>query len=53
MERSFVFYQFATINIFKKIKHFEDYRVICELRDHELVVLVVRLGHRKEVYRKS
>ena len=28
-----------------------DYRVICELRDHELVVLVVRLGHRKEVYR--
>ncbi|WP_018866621.1 MULTISPECIES: type II toxin-antitoxin system RelE/ParE family toxin [unclassified Thioalkalivibrio] len=27
-----------------------DYRVICELRDESLVVLVVRIGHRKEVY---
>ena len=27
-----------------------DYRVICELRDEALVVLVVRIGHRKEVY---
>ncbi|WP_018880435.1 MULTISPECIES: type II toxin-antitoxin system RelE/ParE family toxin [unclassified Thioalkalivibrio] len=26
------------------------YRVICELRDESLVVLVVRIGHRKEVY---
>jgi len=28
-----------------------DYRVICELRDQELVILVVRLGQRKDVYR--
>ena len=28
-----------------------DYRVVCELRDEVLVVLVVRIGHRKEVYR--
>ena len=28
-----------------------DYRVICELRDQELVILVVRLGHQKDVYR--
>ena len=28
-----------------------DYRVICELRDQELVILVIRLGHRKDVYR--
>jgi mRNA interferase RelE/StbE len=28
-----------------------DYRVICELRDEELLVLVLDLGHRREVYR--
>jgi mRNA interferase RelE/StbE len=28
-----------------------DYRLVCELRDEVLVVLVVRIGHRKEVYR--
>jgi mRNA interferase RelE/StbE len=28
-----------------------DYRVVCELRDETLVVLVVRVAHRKEVYR--
>lgn len=27
-----------------------DYRVLCELRDAELVVLVVRVAHRREVY---
>ncbi len=27
-----------------------DYRAICELRDHELIVLVLKIGHRKEVY---
>lgn len=27
------------------------YRVICELRDDALVVLVVRVAHRKEIYR--
>lgn len=29
-----------------------DYRIICELRDEELVVLVVEMGHRSEVYKK-
>lgn len=27
-----------------------DYRLICELQDEVLVVLVVRLGHRKDIY---
>ncbi len=28
-----------------------DYRVICELYDEKVSVLVVRIAHRKEVYR--
>lgn len=28
-----------------------DYRVVYDVRDEELVVLVLRLGHRREVYR--
>ncbi|WP_298780341.1 type II toxin-antitoxin system RelE/ParE family toxin [uncultured Fretibacterium sp.] len=28
-----------------------DYRLVCHLRDDTLVVLVVWLGHRREVYR--
>lgn len=28
-----------------------EYRVLCELRDRELRVLVVQIGNRKEVYR--
>jgi mRNA interferase RelE/StbE len=28
-----------------------DYRLICELRGQELVVLVLKIGHRREVYR--
>jgi mRNA interferase RelE/StbE len=28
-----------------------DYRVICKIQDDRLVVLVVRIGHRREVYR--
>lgn len=28
-----------------------DYRIICELIDSRLVVLVVEIGHRREVYR--
>ncbi|MFB6260763.1 MAG: type II toxin-antitoxin system RelE/ParE family toxin [Thiohalorhabdaceae bacterium] len=27
-----------------------DYRLLCEIRDETLVVLVVRIWHRKEVY---
>ena len=29
-----------------------DYRVIYEIHDNELVVLVVRLGHRRNVYKR-
>lgn len=28
-----------------------DYRVLCELRDKELLVVVITLGHRREIYR--
>jgi mRNA interferase RelE/StbE len=28
-----------------------DYRIICKLEDDRLLVLVVRVAHRKEVYR--
>ena len=28
-----------------------DYRVVCDLQDDRLVVLVVEVGHRREVYR--
>lgn len=28
-----------------------DYRVICELYDKKVSVLVIRIGHRKDVYR--
>ena len=29
------------------------YRIIYEIRDHELVVIVVKVGHRKHVYKKK
>jgi mRNA interferase RelE/StbE len=28
-----------------------DYRLICEIEDDRLIVLVLRVGHRKEIYR--
>ncbi|ROO30830.1 type II toxin-antitoxin system RelE family toxin [Salinisphaera japonica] len=28
-----------------------DYRIICEIREETLIVLVVRIGHRRAVYR--
>lgn len=28
-----------------------DFRLICEIKDYELVVIVIELGHRKEIYR--
>lgn len=28
-----------------------DYRLVCQLQDDKLVVLLVRVGHRKEIYR--
>ncbi len=27
-----------------------DYRVICDIRDAEIVILVIRIGGRKEIY---
>ena len=30
-----------------------DYRVICEIKDRELVILVLRMAHRKGVYNQS
>lgn len=29
----------------------EDYRIICQLEDRELLVLVLQVGHRKRVYK--
>ena len=28
-----------------------DYRIICEIQDQELLVIVVQLGNRKDIYR--
>lgn len=30
-----------------------DYRIIYEIRDDEVIVVVVKVGHRKDVYRRS
>lgn len=27
-----------------------DYRILCEIRDDELIILVATIGHRREVY---
>ena len=27
-----------------------DYRVICEIQDEEIIVLVLEVGHRREIY---
>ena len=28
----------------------EDYRAICQIKNGELIVVVIRIGHRKNVY---
>ena len=28
-----------------------DYRILCQIRDGELLVLVIAIGHRKDVYK--
>ncbi len=28
-----------------------DYRIVCEIRDHELIILVVPIAHRRRVYK--
>ena len=30
----------------------DDYRIICQIEDNQLVVLVLRIEHRREVYSK-
>ena len=39
---------------FKEIWRYRvgDYRLICQLQNDRLVVLVVEIGHRREVYRR-
>ncbi|TNH92894.1 type II toxin-antitoxin system RelE family toxin [Aeromonas hydrophila] len=27
-----------------------DYRVICEIRDNEMVIVAVMVGHRRDIY---
>lgn len=29
-----------------------NYRVLCEIRDDDLVVLAIEIGHRREIYRR-
>ncbi|MGB9029613.1 MAG: type II toxin-antitoxin system RelE/ParE family toxin [Acidobacteriaceae bacterium] len=31
--------------------HVGDYRIVCNIQDKKVVVLVLRIGHRREVYR--
>jgi mRNA interferase RelE/StbE len=28
-----------------------DYRLICKIEDHRLLILILRVGHRREIYR--
>jgi mRNA interferase RelE/StbE len=28
-----------------------DYRLICQIKDSELIILVINAGHRKEIYK--
>jgi mRNA interferase RelE/StbE len=30
-----------------------DYRIIYEIKDEEVIVVVVKVGHRKDMYRRS
>lgn len=27
-----------------------DYRIICEIKDEEIIILVLEIGHRREIY---
>ena len=38
-------------NTFHKVRS-GDYRIIYEIHDHKLVILIVKIGHRKDVYKK-
>lgn len=28
-----------------------DYRLICQIKDHELIILLLEIGHRKDIYK--
>lgn len=30
-----------------------DYRLICEIKDEEIIILVLEIGHRREIYNKN
>ena len=30
-----------------------DYRLICEIQDNELIILALRVGHRRDIYKKA
>ncbi|MCK5784241.1 MAG: type II toxin-antitoxin system RelE/ParE family toxin, partial [Desulfobacterales bacterium] len=30
-----------------------DYRVLCEIQDENIVVLVLAIGHRRDVYKRT
>ncbi len=30
--------------------HIDNYRMICEIKNDEVIILVLRVGHRKDIY---
>jgi mRNA interferase RelE/StbE len=30
-----------------------DYRIICRIEDEKIIVFVIRIGHRKDIYKKK
>ena len=38
-------------NTFHKIRS-GDYRIVYEIHEHRLVILVVKIGHRKDIYNR-
>lgn len=30
-----------------------DYRLICEIRDNELIILALTVGHRRDIYEEK
>jgi mRNA interferase RelE/StbE len=38
-------------NTFHKVRS-GDYRIVYEIHEHRLVILVVKIGHRKDVYKR-
>ena len=40
----------SSLNAFWKYR-IGDYRLICEIRDSIILIVVVKIGHRKDIYR--